>query len=370
MLMAQFIMLLLQDSEMYIKYLCLFLIALSLSSCVNREESERCYKHLSGVEVGIPEDASFFRLVYASDSLIIAHSFSNKNKLTAYCLSDDGCTEENFLMVGKGPLEVLDAFAKYKSDSLYVMSFTPMGVSAFITIPLKNYCDVSAWKVQEAEQRMLAGADFAPTGNGEYVIVGGEYDTETVLTKYNSSDGLYSNVTFWPDDGFEGGNIVKQLIYVRSSYVSVVDQKILYVAGEGKLATIIDVGKQPVDIREIYSDYPQYAPSEDGMNPRRNPKSGLGAYSFATEEYIYLSPLLCHLNGINYEPSDYKGYPPYFTDEIDVFDWDGCYKCTYVLDQPLCNYYVNEEEQVIYALSCDKNTLTSAVRKYELPKME
>lgn len=156
-------------------------------------------------------------------------------------------------------------------------------------------------------------------------------------------------------------------MYFRGSSLFSYNGKILFVSGEGKYASILDTEDRTAEEILLYPDYPEYEVSPDGLNPRRKYGCALGMYSFATERYIYLSPLKRKMDASGrYEPSDYKSYPPYYTDEIDVFDWDGGYVRTYRMDVPFCNYYVNEDEHVLYALTCDTDTMLSELHRYDM----
>lgn len=71
------------------------------------------------------------------------------------------------------------------------------------------------------------------------------------------------------------------------------------------------------------------------------------------------------LNG-KWKPDDYKGYPPYFEDEIEVYDWDGKYLHSYVTDIPFDSFYVSDDDKFLYVVTQDNETLLSEVYRYNL----
>lgn len=146
-------------------------------------------------------------------------------------------------------------------------------------------------------------------------------------------------IPFWPDDGYNGPALPKKSIYLNSK-IRANGSKVLFVADEGKYASILDIRKNPVTEQLIYSDFPAYTPTPDGLNWHREPGSALGCYAFATAKHIYLAPNNAKFVDGKYEPETYKGYPPYYVDEIDVFDWQGRYERTLRSSIPFSGFVI------------------------------
>ena len=88
------------------------------------------------------------------------------------------------------------------------------------------------------------------------------------------------------------------------------------------------------------------------------------AAGVATESLIYLSPLECRIENGRYVPADFQGYPAYYVNKIEVYDWNGAYIKTYHTDNPFCSFYVSDDDRIIYTLSINED-LYSVIYRYD-----
>ncbi|MGM9785418.1 MAG: hypothetical protein ACI3ZS_01070 [Candidatus Cryptobacteroides sp.] len=343
-----------------------FTLLLFSSSCImHDEEKSKEYIPIIGQQVDLVGDASVFKIHYACDSLIITSGFSQTHKLTAYQFNSDTCFSYDFLRIGNGPGEVHSVNVKSHSDTLYVLSYTPIGISEFVSIPLNAIKNADAWKRKSAERALLVGNDFDVLHDGRYLFLGGDFNTRNLMMKFDGVNGIYSPLEFWPDDKYNGSLISKQMIYVNSSLYAG-GNKLLYASGEGQYAVILDTAAVGTNEMIIYDEFPKYKMSEDGINWRRLSGCKLGLYACVTDYLIYLAPIESKIVNGRYVPDNYNGYPPYFVDEIDVYNWEGEYMYTYIVDTPLGNFYVNSDENCLYTLTVDLETMASKIMKYDL----
>lgn len=350
---------------MHIKSIIFSFLIILLSACHNKVDNDVELVYLNGSVVDTGDDASFFKLVFASDSLIVVSSFSNSYKLTSYHKCGSTYREENFLNIGNGPQEVQMASVKYFHDSIRVVSYSPFGITGLLSMPLNSLTDSDTWNHIPVKQELLYGGDFAWDIDGSVVLIAGEMDSEEILTRFRTADGGLSKIDFWPEDSYKGSSVTKQMMYFRSSSLSANGEKIMFAAGEGRYVSILDMSTSPITEKKLFAEYPRYKTARDGINPVREPGSPLGVYSFSTENAIYLSPVNCHINNHGkYDPEDYKGYPAYYVDVLDVFDWDGTHLKTLLFDRPFSDFHVNEEEHCIYTHSCDLESMSSVIYKY------
>ena len=80
----------------------------------------------------------------------------------------------------------------------------------------------------------------------------------------------------------------------------------------------------------------------------------------AIYSYIYVT----YSNTV--ENKEYKGYPGYFKDRIDVYDWDGNIIQRYETDQPFYNFIVSNDDSCLYTLSHDNETKEPTLLYYKL----
>lgn len=351
------------------RFLILFAILSFLISCAGPQEGRNEINiALAGTRLEICEDAPLFRLVYANDTIVIASLLSSQNRIGMYRI---GAPEDfhEFLNVGRGPMEVVNTAIISRSDTLHVLSYDSFGISGIIRIPVACAADMQSWKYTDYSdvKGLWVGVGFCMRFPDEYVMLGEKPGQENIMCVLSRKTSSVTPVHFWPDDGFDGPGTVKQVRYMLGSVIFCNGDKVLYVCDEGRYASILNLsGSSVLSETKIYDEYPQYKDSGDGFNPRRNPDSHIGVNSFATDSLIYVSPVECKLDKGKYIPDNYKGYPPYFTDRIEVYDWDGNYVRTYSLDVPFGNFYVSGDNRFLYTISENPETMFMEIYRYEL----
>ena len=210
------------------------------------------------------------------------------------------------------------------------------------------------------------GNDFDLLTSSDYIVLGGEYGRESILARLSERSLTWSSVPFWPDDGYKGEALPKQMLYTRNSKVFSNGDKIFYASGEGRYFSILNISGDPVSESFIYDEYPSYSVGPDGLNPKRDPESKLGGIACATDSAIYIGLLNCLHTPAGYVPDNYKGYPPYYIDEIEVYGWNGEYLCTYTLDTPFATFFVSG--RYLYTVTVDRDTMLSEIYRYDLPQ--
>ena len=261
-------------------------IALLLFSeaCVRHcTENNREYITIEGHIINLTGDPALFKIHYACDSLIIASSFSSTHKLTAYQFMSGICSSYDFLRIGNGPGEVHSVNVKSVLDTLYVVSYTPMGVSEFISIPLNSIKNENNWKRTQAERPLFLGGDFDVTKDGNYLLLGGEFDAPNLIMNFDRRNKTYTPFEFWPRDKYQGSQIAKQMINIPGSSLYTSGNKLLYASGEGRYATIMDCSDIIADEIVLYDEFPKYKMSKDKINPQRLPGCQLVFYAYATD---------------------------------------------------------------------------------------
>ncbi len=351
------------------RFLILFAVLSFLFSCANPQEGRKevCVA-LSGVRLEICGDAPLFELIYANDTIVIASLLSNKSLLGMYRIGDPE-TFHKFLNVGRGPMEVTYASAISRSDTLHVLSYGPYGICGIIRIPVESAVDMQSWEYTDYSEYcgFLVGRGFCIKSYDEYVMLGEKYGQENIMSVLSSNTPHIAPMHFWPDDGFDGPAIVKQGVYGPGAKIFCNGDKILYAGDWGRYVSILNLSGSAISSEtKIYDEYPIYTAAGDGINPTRSRESNLGVQAYTTDSRIYISTLEYHLVNGEYVPDNYKGYPPYFIDRIEVYDWAGQYVKTYSLDVPFGTFYVSEDDSCIYTVSENLETMFPEVYRYEL----
>lgn len=107
--------------------LAIVIIIMILSSCSVREDRIPEPVFLSGEQIDIGSEETLFEIVYANDTALVAHLLSDLRKLKIYNQRHPGDSYE-FLHIGRGPFEVNQCAVKSRADTLYAMSYTPVGI--------------------------------------------------------------------------------------------------------------------------------------------------------------------------------------------------------------------------------------------------
>lgn len=339
-----------------------------LVSCSVRETDKNDIVLLQSERVGLQMPLSPFEIVYIDDTLFVSSSLSQTDLLSAAKL--DGSSEfYDFLHTGRGPLEVTGASFKSHRDTIHVMSYNHGGIDGIMTIPVSGIHDRHSWKLKKLDLNsgFMFGNSFDVLSESRYLVLAEKFGIENILSIVEPDCESQRNpVGFFPEDGHDGDILPKQRVYIGAAKVFCNGEKVLYVCGNGKYASILNLSADGFDEFEIYDEKPVYTSSGDGLNPVVSQQSNSGVYSCATDSLICLSPLTATLSRDGWKPDNFKSYPPYYTDIVEIYDWNGSHLKTFMLDTPGCNYYITNNNEYLYELTIDSETFEPELRRYRL----
>lgn len=344
------------------------LLLLAMVSCAGGRADGNQVIRIEGVKMSIGDSQSLFRLHYASDTLVVASTFSGSTFLSAIRPGEKPETHA-FVKKGRGPGEAIYCSICVEGDSIYVLSGNPYGIVGYITIPLSGIKESNTWKRVSFEEELsfASGTGISMISSGRMSILGSPFRDPGIISILNMNAGEINVLPYWPDDGIESDASAKSMMYVRGeANVFCRGGKICYVCGEGRYAVILDDNGNILN--ELYSEYPQYRVKQHGKisSPERLPECKMGFRSFATEERIYLSPLEYKRIGKRIDPDNYKGYPHDYTDIVEIYDWEGNLLKKIQVDVPFCGYYVSEDDSALYTITVNLDTQFSEIYKYNL----
>ena len=268
---------------------------------------------------------------------------------------------------GRGPNEFLTPMLKISGDSLYAVDRNGRGPGKICRMSLGDLSVMgnnhASWEGSDLtwSNPMKSGSDFQPLGEGRILLTGDVYGAMNILSVLDVRERKRTQVGYWIKDGYTGPVIPKQSIYTAGASLSRKGDRILYVCGEGRYMELLDLrdGKI-VDRKAIYSEYPKYA-DIDGLNFGADIKGNRGMKVYATSDYIYAM-----LYGSLDYSKTYKGYPCYFFDEVEVYDWEGNFVRNYRTSQPFMTFAVADDDSALYTLSMDLDTSEPQMVKYDL----
>lgn len=355
---------------MPIDFRILSLTLFVLFSCSGQSGSEGVeYLPLSGITCETANAEDVFRICHVTDSLIIAKS-SSDNYLVAGNWNSREISFSSFASKGRGPGEFRYAVTEVYGDTLYIAE-NQGALQKIVAVPLNALQDKSLWKYSDFSQiGNLHVASFCHRDASHYLFAGGEYGKEELLTVVDASDlSVADIISFWPEDGFDGSNNVKQTVYLRNSTVHANHDRILFTCGEGRFAVLyyLDSLCRVAEKKVIFQTFPDYGDKGDGLNPSLKAGALRGIKAYVTEKNLYFMLHRWKDVGGKTIPPDYKGYPAVYDDRIEVYDWYGNFQCAFQTDVPFVSFGVTPDNSCLFALTKDLTDESVMIRKYTLP---
>lgn len=358
-------------------YYLAFILVL-LSSCKNSTKNQNQEVEATPL-VGevLQEDSLVEAGIFVSlrDDTLILKSSNPAALLRAYTIKGDSLISSvGFLRRGNGPKEV-DIFRCWMDKC--TKKLTLLNINGTLTHGLeidlnssKNCTSSDLWNRLDFNkiEKVRYGDGFVRLPNGRILITGGGYDTPVTLSEIDVKNQSVVPIGFWPEDRFDGRNLVKQSIYIDNATLhrNMKSEQLLYVSGKGKYAFIFRLEKNTVTQKIMLFDaFPSYMTAEDGINSRLNADCEAGFRVTVTDSLIYMRPE-------EYEvvrgqmPDNYKGYPYYYNDKVYVFDWNGKMVRKYMLDTPFFDFIIDEGNKRMYASTDDLETGGTIVKRYSL----
>lgn len=171
---------------------------------------------------------------------------------------------------------------------------------------------------------------------------------------------------FLPEDGFDGPLMTKQWIYNSSARIKKHPYRNRFVYGcdEGLYAEIFDLEDNRIVNRKIILDqYPSYHPGADGVSPEGAPDRQLCGFKVSvTPRYIYIllnrytrGDLRAISRGETPEKFKGPGKGISFSEEVLVFDWEGCLCGKLNLNPFVVNIAVTEDDSNLYGITESEN---------------
>lgn len=338
-------------------------------SCESDDSSHRSnLVQLQRVELIQDGIEDCWNIAYGNDTLLVCNNYSKTHKLRFIKYNSTEKITHDFLRKGNGPNEIHSFISKIINDTIQILTYNHGVIDKLIHIPISCIDDEHMWIADTIGVigNYRVGGDFDINEDNGILILGDRYGAKNILSFIKDSE--LRPVGYWPEDKYKGPIIPKQVVYTSCSNIFLNENKLFYSCGEGRFAKIIELdSKKEIS---IYDEPPIYESSVDNLNYVRDNDSYLGVQSRADKKHIYIKLNNAKLIGRVYHPKDYKGYPPYYHDELEVYDWDGNYVCTFVTDKPFKNYYVNSYLNLLFTFTEDPKTGLPEIIKYMLPTIK
>ncbi len=342
----------------------LLLMFMSVFSCMLRENTDRRpVTHLiEGTVLHYDGIFSIFRMCYDGSNLLTLSASATVPPLSLYRICGDTVRlRGEYLNYGRGPEDVLNPVIFTDTTGIYLIDnndspnfLARYELSEAGDLILKKKTDLS-WI-----EHPLMFNRFVRVADDEFIVLGGRAGERELLSYIDVVKKEQKPVRFWPEDGYEREIFGKQVLYGNNASLDVCGDKVLYACPYGRYLDILTIEKTDVIAHNcIYDDLPELktAPgSSFGLRPvsRYN-----GLSVTATDEYIYV----IYENAMD---SDRKGYPWYFVEEIEVYDWNGNFVRKYRTDCPFAMYAVSPDDRSMLTYTVDLDTGEDILVLYDL----
>jgi hypothetical protein len=354
--------------------------AVSVSYNIKEEERKVETILLKGVTIkNFDPDIAVSRLIALHNTCLYTKSMWKDTLACVYKISNDSLISvRKFLNFGIGPYEMYNVFGNvYDKEAQELSFFENNGkLNRGYVVPIDsvgNIYNMSSWKIYNFNKinNYHFGEAFSYISDSLLLAVGGKFNNPVLLSIINLNDQkTVIDLPFWPDDGFDKNNFVKQSVYINNARIfkNKSMQKYLYVSGEGKYMEIFKINNncQINDRIAIYKIFPEYKVQKDNMNYSIDPNFiHRGFRVFVTDSLIYAKPVEFTSKMLRTHET-YKGYHCAYNDIINVFDWNGHFIKRYELDTPFNSFVVDEENKIIYTDSMDLDKGESIIKKYQI----
>ena len=311
-------------------------------------------------------------LKFIEGDTLVCSTFSDQGMMAAYKISADTLTYLfDFLNKGRGPNEFFSPVMKRSGISGYDImntSETCAPVCLYsISGAMENVREYSRWETYDLQWtgRLFSGDDFVRLSDDTILLLGAPFGSKSLLTVLDLDTRTVETVPYWIEDGKDVPDFPKQSVYTVNSNIFLNNDRLLYSAGEGRYLELTDISPDGHigDRKLIYGIYPNYS-SKDGMNYRIEKPCYRGMDVYATERYIYV-----RLNSAETGFDDYKGYPWYYYDEVEVYDWEGNFKECIQTDIPFGSMAVTGDDRTLYVQTMDMATAEPMIVRYDIEKV-
>lgn len=338
-------------------------VLLAIASCKEQGKKTDSEIFLSGQEFTVTDGDMFVNdFLAVTDSIFVFQSFDDRGNIKVY--KKDGMTVSEsykFLRKGRGTQEINFINSRCFGDNL--VAFDKLG-GAGIDKMIRAEIDVESPKHITVDQidwlnDVQTFGDFVRISDTSFIAIAGKWGEKELISVVDVKNRQRKPIDFWPDDNQEASIRSQQNLYSRNAHIGLnADKtKLVYGCGEGRYLDIMTLDGMNITGHNLVLDIlPEYG--FNGTNTVIKNKEYRGITIKTTADRIYVT----YSNPVN--DTDYKGFPWYFTDLVDTYDWDGNKVQRYVTDQPFFNFYVSPDDSEIYTLTQDNDTKETIIKMY------
>lgn len=304
------------------------------------------------------KDLSALSIIHADNERIITQTGQPVGVCAIYSLKGDSlCYSGSFLNKGNGPAEVSVPYFHVKNDTMFVVNVLSHGstLQDLIAIPLQTSTDHETWKnwsLEWANPYQMFNS-FIVLDGGLILATGGMSDENTALSLIDISSHEVTSLQYWPEDSFNGSDLVKKYVYSSNANLNTNGTRICYSCLYGGYIDLFSVAdKRIIDRNTFMNHVPEYIAGNDGFHPSFViPEDGRFRSVKTSDKYIYVQqlPLFTGKTVVN-------GVPWYCINTFDRYRWDGTFDGSYMTYEFFNKVIPSKDDSTIVAICTNETT--------------
>lgn len=335
----------------------LFLISIFfIVSCSNNKEEDKNRIYINSSVSYVLDNMFIPRDIAYRDSFFIIGDRGNDKIYSVYKQETTSLKLiDTFGETGQGPNEfIFPEPMKLTSDKITIFDRSLIRLSEFSFPPTETV------KISSITKKSFVGLNNILRFD-EDLFVGLTYLDTARLVMVNN-EILYPSKLEYPIDGVIAPMRQKALVYQGNLLKHPSKDEFVYVSLYGKILEFYKLDRAKNEIKEFISKsiiFPKYTPIEDKKEMESNFTidniTGF-IYAFASDNYIYLL----------YSGKTVKDSRKNFSNQIEVYDWEGNLIKVLILDKDLSAFCVDTQRQMLYGVTYDEGHEKTLLLGYEM----
>lgn len=312
------------------------------------------HKHVITLQTDTSHIGMYLKEI-AKDKLIFASKDNHYNYILYQLQKDSAIYLGHFLPCGRGPYEINIPEIGYDPHKDLLTIYAPYNFeNKLFHIPFDNYKNLftpSTW-LQSSLPHVPSRTGMEFINDSAILMLNGNKENKFFSVAYMGRDKYYKCLDLpYPPLNEDISSFKKSILFSGLLKKQPEGDTYLYSSSSSKLSFIFNIANDSIknltylsNILPVISidangkDYTRAADTEDGC-----------AYLDVTNAYIYIGYNNATLEEVRNSAPFREGYPFYFFDRINVFDWKGNFIKRLVLDKPIANFVVTPDDSAIYA---------------------
>ncbi len=360
-------------------FILLSLVILFFTGCGNNSKkptptTEHTFNtiKITGGKTLLCNEFDSYLFVGIKDSCLITKAFGYILFETYKIKGDSLKKDKRFGRKGQGPKEFNTPLPYFdtKQNKLFVVdNYSALGNGCIIDMKNKNFENSRNWKSFSLRwmKSFYGGVSFIAENNNELLFLGGFPKESSLLSQISISNKTSKAIDFWYKNPYIRNNHrINQSVFLNDAHIfkNNTNNKILYCGGNGKVVSLFKIKNNKVD--SLLHIYNEVSPNKtaDGLNYYLTKDENWQVFAKATDQFFYLRPYK-----YDKRRSNYKGYPFYYSDRLEVYDWNGKHITNMEFDTPFYDFIIDENNTFVFTLTTDLKTDDIIVRKYNINKI-